>query len=509
MSRDSNSHRVYHRRAVLKAIGGTTGAAALAGCSGGGDTGDGTSGDGGSGDGSSGGSGDGGDSDSGGSDSQATTSKSGSSLEGREVHMLLGEASPEIKEFWDGVTSDFKEETGAEVNLEFTGVGQDAKQRVIQLIQAGDPPELFNANIASAWNLAYQDAIAPINEVFENTTDRFDQPYEWTRLQDEDGNDLFLAWWLNNSTWFYRDDIADGLVPDSAEKALEYAKRADQSDKVKNGTLVVAGTDWATQGHTKSWAYNHGGTICTRDSNGEVQVAIHQAHRDNWIETMNFLKELHQYSPEAADASWGDLMHGIQSGVCATNWYGGARPKNRACSNNREFGENVHPIPGLPPTSHDIRGRQGLGHGDSDGMVALKDADVEAAKAFLSFFMKAEYIIPLAFNVSPVQNVPAYPSIIEMSEFQQGLETFQQNNQFGTCWTMEDLMTSYREVPKHALSLPGETEPANPFIGPLAHELQLATLTQDVLIKDMDPGQAVDKNGQELQSTLDRLKQGR
>lgn len=475
---DNEEGSKISRRNALQAIGATSAATVtgLAGCSSdGGDGGDGADG----GDGTDGGDGDGGGGD------------GGSDIAGAEVTFVTEYTSDGFRDFYSTVNQAFEEETGATVNMEYAGVGEGARERLAQLQQAGNPPEIYHTDAAQATQFVQQGAAVPLTGVMETLIERYSDPGERFRLQ-VDGEDYMVPVLANIGTNWFRTDVYDS-VPSSWSDMLSQAEEADSDDL--RGTFISAGPSPCTDIQFLSFLYGNDGRICGR-SDGEVEVIMDQgSNRDAWVETLEFLQDLHEFSPPNADTGCGEMTQGIATATSAHAWYIGARPKVQAVNQNTPFAEDVKPSPNLTPEGDD-----GTTAAIAEGFVTFEGANADAAAAYAEFFTREEYLVKSYFP-DPVHNVPPFETIFETDEYQ---DTYQQIYE-DTAWTAED-NEQYLENGQDFQTLPGETDPPNPYAGALLGSLNISDMLTEALVNDEDAGEMVDKYAEEMRSVLEDAK---
>lgn len=475
----SNKPSRKSRRKVIKALGATAVTGAMAGCAG--DDGEDTEG-----------TDDPGDDTNGNGGTTAGTPSNGEwpDLSGRSLHYVGAEGSAAAQAFWSSINSAFTEATGAAVNMEYAGTVTG--DRLAQLIQAGDPPELYNGTEVQAANLAVQGAVEPLTDVMDLIIEELGEPYDFQRVV-VDGEDYYAPFFGNTSQFWYRTDLGIDVVPDTWDNVLEYAGQAHELDETEFGTVVSAGPGFDTQRTALTWAWSAGGQVTDYDSNDEIQIEVHGEYRDNWIEALEFMDNLHEYSPTASDSGWSLIGNAIQSELAACNWYGGGRPIQFAVENDRSFASNVRSV--ITPEN-----QTRLGQGSGNGIIIPSNSDDEAAKVYLEFLMtSAERVLDLTFDIAPVHNAPVWDNLRDFDYYQEKVDALP--DEYGT--VDDQLQTSLVDAPANAMSYPTEVQPPNPYAGALADSLLVSEMVQEVLLNDVDPGQAVDTYGTELQQVLD------
>jgi len=470
----SSNHR---RRDVLKLAG--TGSVisltGLSGCSGGG-------GDGGS-------DGDGGDTTSdGGTISTTTSDGEWPDLSGTEVHFLTDESSEAFTNFFERVKADFEEDTGATVNLDLVNLGEQG-DRLAQLIQAGDPPDVMQAVQTRVVQLQDQGAAGPVNSAVSDMIDRYGEPVSGTRVQ-ADGDDYAVPCWINPSGQWYREDIYEG-EPETWEDMLNYASQADDPDGTR-GTSIPLAPALCNDSFFLAYLYSNDGQICERDSNGEVQCVINEGeNRERFIETLEFLSDLYQYSPTNANAGCSQQVQAIPTETSAEAGYVGARPKVQSVQQDTDFADEVR-------ASQVPQNRSEYSHANAIAYMTFANANVEAGNAFISYMFQEEYLIDLLL-LTPIHNNPSYPSIREHPDYQAGLE------QLDDAWTDDDIETSLAFA-DNIQPFSQETSPPNPYAGTIYSSKYLVDILNDATINERDPEVIAEEYAQEIQSVIDQAR---
>ncbi|MFC7078511.1 ABC transporter substrate-binding protein [Haloarcula halophila] len=476
-NRSGSSHR---RRDVLKlaGAGSVTALTGLAGCSGDGGSGssDGSSGS------SDGGSGDGG----------TTTADAGDGewpdLSGTEVHFLTDESSEAFTSFFERVKTDFEEDTGATVNLDLVNLGEQG-ERLSQLIQAGDPPDVMQAVQTRVVQLQDQGAAGPVNSAVNDMIDRYGEPVSGTRVQ-ADGDDYAVPCWINPSGQWYREDIYEG-EPETWDDMLNYASQADDPNGTR-GTSIPLAPALCNDSFFLAYLYANDGKVCERDSNGEVQCIINEGeNRERFIETLEFFSDLYQYSPTNANASCSQQVQAIPTETSAEAGYVGARPKVQSVQQDKDFAGEVR-------ASQVPQNRSEQSHANAIAYMTFANANVEAGNAFISYMFQEEYFIDLLL-LTPIHNNPGYPSIREHPDYQTGLENLDD------AWTDDDIETSLAFA-DNIQPFSQETSPPNPYAGTIYSSKLLVDILNDATINERDPETIVEEYAGQIQSVIDQAR---
>jgi len=465
------------RRNVLKLVGASSvGLGSLAGCVGGQDGGNGGDSDGGGGDGQD-------------SDGGTTADGDWPDLSGQELHFLTDENSSDMQDFFGRVAQDFEEATGASVQMEFGQQGTSVEQRLAQLLQAGDPPELFTTSVSQGTRLVYQrDILRPLNPVMEDVSSEYSEPITGARLTRDD-DDYLIPWTASGDALWYRADIFDE-GPETWDDMLAQAEKHDD----QNGTRAYfqpAKQDFCTLIVLLSWAYTNEARVAQRQD-GEVQIIMGEGkYRERWVETLEFMKELHQYAPLAADASCAEQVQAVASGAAASTPYP-ARVKINAIDTKPEMASDLHPT--LIPKK-----RTHITNGVVEGLVSFDGSNGEVADTYVDFLFEDDYLMEF-YNVTPVHLGPPYQAIQESDRYQELLDNLPEQ------WSREDVEISFEQNEK-MLSLATETDPPNPYAGAISGSGHLSQMAHDVLVNDADPGAVVDETASKVAQALEDAKE--
>lgn len=456
------------RRETLKAIGGAAagGISGLAGCLGGGDSG---------------------------SDDGPTTPSGGDwpDLSGKDVHFITVAAESSIQDLWQGVATEFENDTGAKVEIEFVETG--SLKRIIQLLQAGDPPEVSMQAIGEAYRLQNRDVLLPVNAEYDRAVNALGQPTKSVQqIVTVENKKYMVPLFHNLNSYTYRSDLSD-IVPDTWEKAKQYAREVDEQNNGLRGTYVpiVTGSPGAVR--MVAWLWTNGGSISER-KNGKIHINFHEGkNRARMVEMLNFLKERQQWSPPGEGAGWADLMNVIQSGKVASTWYAGARAKNEAIRKGRPFAKEIDITPGMPHNG------QQISDGSAEGLIAYKDADGQAAKTFINYVVRKSFVVELLTKLSPIHNVPSYPEIQQGDEYREKIKSLD----LWKGWTEEQFENYQVKTLEELQNKTQETSPPNPYTSTYYSD-PIWNLQNEVLLQGKNPENIIDTHAKALQEIVDQ-----
>ncbi|WP_152040167.1 ABC transporter substrate-binding protein [Salinigranum salinum] len=489
--RESQS-RVSRRR-FAQAVGGSA-LVGLAGCQGQSSSSTGTTDDsGGDGSGGSGGQ----DSDDGGG-STATDSGEWPDLSGQEVHVLTEESSTQWQTFWNELNTAFEQATGASVNIEYVGLGTGYRERLTQLLQAGDPPEVTHIGVQDIVTFATNGQAGDVTPAVEYIEEEYG-----TEINTErgavllDGTHHMVPLFINADMYHYRDDIATDVgddFPQNWDDVLAMAEEYDQGRGGMRADYFPLGQNDCAKYYILSQAYMAGGTVCSRDDSGELQITMHEgSNREAWIQALDYWKARAQFSAIDTQGDCGAYSSAIPSETTFAGHYFGNRPKIQSVGQDLPFAASVRERQCPRPEGKADNPVLGL----LQGVSTFQNANVEAANEWIKFLVQPDFLFDFLM-LSPVHNAPIAPEIVQHEEYQSRLADLPD------AWTDQDIQAHLTEENRRAF--PHETDPPNPYTGQLFADDALWQLAWDVLQEDMDSGQALDKAATTLQETLESAK---
>jgi len=480
----NSTPRHINRRTVLKTLG-AGGIAGLAGCTGGGDGGDGgstpTEGDGGT----------------------ATGTSDGGEwpdLSGEEVHFMTDAASDPAKEFWNSVNEQFKQATGATVEMEYVGIGGSSAERLSQLLQTGDPPELFTANGGNVAALYNEGVLAPVDDALNAAEDQVGAADDGARIVAEDQNWL-APMWTNHACYYYRDDLVDEYnadnPPETWDDLVEFAQLIDEDTDLQ-GTYIPAASDPNQQSvHTLSWYFPTGEDFMKWEGDKVVVNYDSGSSREAYVQVLNHAKEMHSYGPTASDSTYTSWSNSLPAGSVGTVMYPGFRPIVKSNRREQPFASNVHAVPGVPSPDGSS---DNVAEATTEGLVSFEQANTDVAEVYMDFILQPDVIMDIYFDLTPVHNVPAFEQIRSSDEYQSRLQELPDT--FGGTWRMEDI-EAYQEPPGGIITRARDIDPANPYVGASYQNQHVANIMQRVLLNDEDPEAVIDDVAPQHQQSLD------
>lgn len=470
------------RRSILKAMG-ITSVVGLSGCASGGNGG-----------------GNGGDNTPTGGTKGSTGDGEWPNLKGEKLVFLSGEANQAIKKFYNAVNKDFQEATGATVEMNYGG-GSEVDRTLIQMLQAGDPPEIFTTGPDYLYELAMQDQVEPITGVFEDWVAEWgepDQPNHHVNWRDEE---WMIPWDVHATLFHYREDVwgvgpnTSGSHPNKWDEFLEGARNAHDSEGL-NGCFVGAGVSWCPQAILYQLGYSNSARIGDWND-GDPQIVIDD-HRSEWIETLEFVKELHQFSTTASDAECAQYGNAYIGEVASATQYSGGRPKTSAVNEGVPWAGDAKLMPGVHNGTKAVQGKP-------EGLVTFKEANTKAAKAYMRFLGTsddAERYLKLLYKTAFGHVLPAFPKISEGPWQEIAKEVSGPNK-----WREEDL-DALREVKEEREWMNTSNQDSlRQYHGPVWNSYGLAEAQHNILVNDADPANEIDTAIEKMDGALKDAKE--
>jgi hypothetical protein len=143
----------------------------------------------------------------------------------------------------------------------------------------------------------------------------------------------------------------------------------------------------------------------------EYEVALDKGeNRKRAVETLEFLNELHKYSPEASTYNWAELMGTFVAEKAANSYYVGARLLEQVMANNARIADATAPV-AFPKrlSDHFFLSIQGF--------HILTQSNVEGAKQYVRFFLKHPDCIQW-YHAVPLHIIPASREVLRSAKYQ-------------------------------------------------------------------------------------------
>ena len=143
----------------------------------------------------------------------------------------------------------------------------------------------------------------------------------------------------------------------------------------------------------------------------EYELALDKGeNKKRAVETLEFLNELHKYSPEASTYNWAELMSTFVAEKAANSYYVGARLLEQVMANNARIADTTAPV-AFPKrlTNHYMVSIQGF--------HILNQSNVDGAKQYVKFFLKHPDCIQW-YHAVPLHIIPASREVLRSAKYQ-------------------------------------------------------------------------------------------
>ena len=406
--------------------------------------------------------------------------------EKRVVHLMSDEIAPESQAFYRAAAEDFMAANpGVDIQLDFQGNMDEA---LAVRVAAGEPPEIASMQLerlltyadlgllepATWWFEKYGDDVVPLASI----------PYKGVHWD--------IPYALTSEMWWYRKDVLDAAGIEPPQTWADFLSAAEALNDPANdfyGIAIAAGPGEWTAWHYEVLLWQNGGFVFDT----ELRPIVDSPES---IEALNFLKQLHQYSPpESATWEWWDSIDAFTSELVAISMYGG-RLLVHAARDNPPLTEHTRVL-------HQPMGKMRAGPLSRKSHAVMSQApNKELGKEFLDFLMQPEYLLPFLRTV-PVHLTPPLVSYRDSPLYMD--DPLIQSH-------LEDMAIVYDAV-SYGRSLGWESpdHPPNYYAGALNASNILPQMIQRVLLQDV-PAEEAAAWGKarilELQADFDAQKAG-
>jgi multiple sugar transport system substrate-binding protein len=323
------------------------------------------------------------------------------------VVFVSEESNPKAIAVYDKINADFEKETGIKVTMEYPGF-RDIAKRVATLIAAGTPPELVWYGAGQAMNLAIENQLADVGDLVKT----FKVPDNQRMVFK--GADRSLPTSQQFVYGWYRKDLFQqkGLEPPKSwNDYLKVAGALNNPPQMYGCIVPSAETGASTLLLETMFMKNDVHWFEWNAGKKEYEVALDQGQqKKRAIETLEYLHELHKFSPEASNYNWAELMSTYVAEKAATSWYVGARLLEQVNANNARIADATVPFD-LPKKITEAY------YLSIQGFHVLEKTNVEGAKKYVTFFMNHPDVIKW-YHAVPLHIVPASRDMLRSNKYQ-------------------------------------------------------------------------------------------
>jgi len=258
-------------------------------------------------------------------------------------------------------------------------------------------------------NLALENQLADVGDVLKATGGAADNQ----RLIYK-GADRSIPTSQQFTYGWYRKDLfqAKGLdAPKSWEDYAKAAKALNNPPTMYGCIIPSAETGASTLLLETMFMKNNVHWFAWNAGKKDYEVVLDQGEqKKRAIETLDYLNELHKYSPEASTYNWGELMSTYFTEKAASSWYVGSRLLDQTIANNPKIADATVPFE-LPRKVTDAY------YLSIQGFHILEKSNVDGAKKYVAFFMKHPDVISW-YHAVPLHIIPASRQMLHSAKYQ-------------------------------------------------------------------------------------------
>ena len=336
------------------------------------------------------------------------------------AHWLSDYNNDAWEQQWDSLTSSFTDETGIATNIEFVGGSGTGEQRLANLIQAGDAPDMITTTTESVIDLRSQDQLQPVNDVIDSITPVAGESVV-NMEKDGDGNLYQVPHGYYVSTYLYREDIYEALdlsEPSSFDEVLENARIIDESDEfdARGFALPAAQNAPLADGIFRQFYANMGYARVRWKSDAEEEVEL-WFPKEPAVELLNFFKELAQYSPDPSQVSFTSVLSNWGAGAYAQTNHLNLWPGGVAAGIDPEIAKNTGAT--NVPLDEGVSKAKVPVTLQPDGHFILKPgANTPGSKRLLEWLYGRDIETTAGmYGQEPMRFLPSYSKILETDTF--------------------------------------------------------------------------------------------
>ncbi|MFB6171656.1 MAG: ABC transporter substrate-binding protein [Haloarculaceae archaeon] len=438
-----------------------------------------------------------------GDDGGGTDSGNGSDggYEVDQIHILMDYANEAWQDRWEKVLiPGFEDETGVSVNIEYVGFQGTSEQRLQTLMQSGDYPNSYQGSTSETADIISAGNAIPVTDVNQDLTETNGE-FAWDPSLITFGDEQWFVPHLTYTagTVSYRTDVFDDLGLEPAEtwdELLSNAEAIDADSNTEARGYNVGGTK-AGQASSEFRTYLRcaGGGLFRRRSDSQEEVEV-WFDEDRALETLEFMQQLAQYSPDPSQTTWTASLKYWAAGRVAQCWHLNAWTAGIADNAGvSSIARNTDITPTPVKADADPIDR---GFTSPDGATLLDTDGAEATKDFFRYIYGTIERTVENLLMEPMRSAPPYEGLIE-NETYRNADVHQKYD--GHLYEL-----NRKNVEEVLPELSSPDRPATPATRFVLRFPILAEMVNRVLIVDDPPKAAYDEALSRLE---DRLQEGK
>jgi len=398
------------------------------------------------------------------------------------LRFLNNEPDPNTIQYVKQTAQEYESKTGVKISVETIPVGE-TWTKITTAIKAGKPYDFLTLGVVDhALLLAKDGHVVPLTEFIKEVgVDDFGpRAIDWYR-----GEVWMYPYDYNFNYLFYRTDwFAQKHLqpPKSWDDMLNVLRALHDPDNKRYGiALPYSQKDFVNWGNTALlWAAG----VHFWDKSWHVILDSPEI-KPRAVKALQFQAEVYKYTPPGMiNAELSDLLTGFTSGTAAMSSY---------------TGRLIHHIEGRAPDladKYDIipyptpDGTRGAVTHANDGFSVAKTANTEETMKFFRWFIKERLI---GYQLT----VPLHYQPPQFSTYKH--ETWRAHPLVKKHWRAMEVMLEFMNTAKTIISsIQLEAPEPSPNPGRVWEGLVIPRMYQNVVVKKLDPGEAVDIAAKEL-----------
>jgi|GEM_PF-689041 len=361
---------------------------------------------------------------------QETTETNSDDQDGlNHVHFICDYTNERWQQRWQKLIPEFEKEHGVPMNIEYSGViGSGGQQRLFNLVQAGDPPEMYLGDPGHYMDLVVNGTAMKLNDLIEEIGQEVGPFNEKAIARTNIRGDYYqTVSGLYNAIFNYRSDLYDQLsldVPQTQQELLDAAQAIDEDGSIPARGYALCGT---VGGKSNADFLNF---LMCRDSwvvewedqdNKTLPDGLQPGFREEGVvELLEYFQQLAEYSPDPSSLSWGNTVEHYANNRVAQQYHLNTWPLTAAIAIGADdivANTGVDWIPKKAGTNPTVRGFPGP---DGSPIFKGENSNTEGARKFQKWWLGDLKRNAENYHAFPTRFVPPSEKIATSEHYTEG-----------------------------------------------------------------------------------------